>query len=90
MATYYRNKYRGRSGYRRTTTAKKTENKAPVVHTDPTSSRWQKLLKYYGSCISVENAGEITLYSSKEGVEFLQVPAMEKEWIASGKEKLEF
>ena len=90
MATYYRNKYRGRSGYRRTTTAKKTENKAPVVHTDPTSSRWQKLLKYYGSCISVENAGEITLYSSKEGVEFLQVPAMDKEWIASGKEKLEF
>lgn len=90
MATYYRNKYRGRGGYRQTTTARKTENKAPVVHTDPTSLRWQKLLKYYGSCISVENAGEITLYSSKEGVEFLQVPAMEKEWIASGKEKLEF
>lgn len=89
MATYYRNKYRGRGGYRRTTTARKMENKAPVVHTDPTSSRWQKLLKYYGSCISVENAGEITLYSSKEGTEFLQVPAMEKEWIASGKEKLE-
>ena len=66
------------------------ENKAPVVHTDPTSSRWQKLLKYYGSCISAENTGESSLYSSKEGTEFLQVPAMEQEWVASSKENLEF
>ncbi len=86
----YRSKYRGRRRYSRASSVSKTQNKEPIVHTDQTGSRWQKLLKYYGSCISVENAGEITLYSSKEGVEFLQVPVMEKEWIASGKEHLEF
>lgn len=92
MATYsrYRSKYRGRRRYARSSLVSKTQNKEPIIHTDQTGSRWQKLLKYYGSCISVENAGEITLYSSKEGTEFLQVPAMDKEWIVSGKEKLEF
>lgn len=90
MVTYYRNKHTGRSKYRWTRTAKKMENKAPIVNADPTFLRWQKLLEYYSSCISIENAGEVILYSSKEGIDFLQVPPMEKEWIVSGKEKLEF
>ncbi len=60
------------------------------MQTNPTSSRWQKLLGYYGSCISVENTGNIILHSSKEGTDFLQVRAMEQEWVVSGKEKLEF
>lgn len=90
MAAYYRRRYKARSGYRKNAFANKTQNRTPVVHNDPISSRWQKLLKYYGACISVENAGEITLYSSKEGSDFLQVPVLDKEWIISGKERLEF
>jgi len=90
MTPYYRSKDRGRRRYGRTSVHARTQNKTPIVHADTTSSRWQKLLKYYGSCISVENAGEIELYSSKEGTEFLQVPAIDKEWIFSGKERLEF
>ncbi|MBU1289956.1 AAA family ATPase, partial [Patescibacteria group bacterium] len=92
MATYYQNRYRYRGGYNKRASAniRTKENKAPIVHTDPTSSRWQNLLKYYGACISVENSGEITLFSFKEGTEFLQVPVMDKEWVASGKERLEF
>lgn len=65
-----------------------TQRRDPAVRNDSTFLRWQKLLKYYGSCISVENAGEITLYSSHQGKDFLQVPAMEQEWVISGKEKL--
>lgn len=90
MAAYYRKRYRKWGGYRRAGSTNKTHNRNPIVHNDPTSLRWQKLLKYYGACISVENAGEITLYSSKEGLDFLQVPQLDKEWIVSGKEKLEF
>jgi len=89
MANYYpyRGKYRGRRGYSKSSTT----IREPIVHNDKTSLRWQKLLKYYLSCISVENAGEIELYSTKEGTDFLQVPhSDEKEWVTSGKERLDF
>lgn len=90
MTTNYRNRSMGQRGYDKAPPVRKSKNKAPMIHTNPTFLRWQKLLKYYGACISLENTGEISLYSTNEGAEFLQVPAMEKEWIASGKEKLEF
>lgn len=90
MVNYYRKRHRSGSGYRKTSFVNRAQNKTPVVHNDPTSLRWQKLLKYYGACISVENAGDITLFTSKEGHDFLQVPPLDKEWIISGKERLEF
>jgi len=92
MTSYYKNKYKSRQKYRRYSSIRKTTTKniEPIVHTDEIGSRWQKLLKYYGSCISIENAGEVTLFSSKEGIDFLQVPCdYGEEWIISGKEKLE-
>ncbi|MGI9558859.1 MAG: AAA domain-containing protein [Thermodesulfobacteriota bacterium] len=70
--------------------ATQSHNKTPVVRSNPTSSRWQKLLKYYSSCIFVENTGKVILDLSKKGTDFLQVPAMEQEWVISGKQKLEF
>jgi superfamily I DNA and/or RNA helicase/very-short-patch-repair endonuclease len=91
MAAYYRNNYRSRRGYKKYSSARTAPKREPIVQTDQTGVRWQKLLKYYGDCISVENAGEITLYSSKEGVDFLQVPSsLGEEWVTSGKERLEF
>jgi len=92
MANYYRYKYkRHRRPYKKFS-QRNFQNKEPIVHSDEVSSRWQKLLKYYFACISVENAGDITLYSSSEWKDFIQVPdkaKAEKEWLASGREKLE-
>jgi very-short-patch-repair endonuclease/RecA/RadA recombinase len=91
MAAYYRNKYRGRGNYRKYSSATTAQKKGATPRMDQTGFRWQKLLKYYGDCISVENAGEITLFAFREGVDFLQVPSsVEKEWVTSGKERLEF
>ena len=57
---------------------------------DVMSLRWQKILEYYFNCISIENAGEITLYSSGKNKEFIQIPDKKaKEWIKKKKKKLE-
>jgi very-short-patch-repair endonuclease/RecA/RadA recombinase len=66
------------------------QNRDPVTHLDETTLRWQKLLEYYSACVSAENAGEVTLYSFKEGTNFVQVPKQVRmEWIISGRERLE-
>ena len=54
------------------------------------TSHWQKLLKYYTSCITLENSGEVKLFSTKEGEEFVYTPAMQQEWVTSGKDELIF
>ena len=87
MAYYHNRNYnRDRYGQRNVRRPTPTPNRV----TDPTTLRWQKLLKYYRSCIAIENSGEVKLQSSGAGVEYLCIPKAEKEWIASGIEELRF
>ncbi len=53
------------------------------------AARWHRLLRYYGACIALENAGEAALHSSSQGKDFLPAPPQGQEWVASGREKLE-
>lgn len=53
-------------------------------------ARWNKLLQYYHSAITADNAGEVELFSSQEGKSFIRAPSLDgQEWITSGREGLE-
>ena len=52
------------------------------------SSRWQKLIAYYRSCVSVENTAEAQFQASNDGKDFVHV--VDEECISAGTSVLEF